>query len=225
MEALRAFWAKNLINKLVVVGLVGLFCCCPVGLAGRQSGGTVTAAPTTAPTTEAVPTAEATATSAPEATATPNAIDLAMASAVAQLTAEALTSPTPEPSPTLVPPTATPSAEVVLLALVRDAAAPNMRDGRWDAQRTGDEVRVTLPLNLLGSNEQIVRLNQTRMAGVVKSVFDTYADVQLVNVIGTSPVGDVETPGISVLVTREQYAAWSGRVADLPGWQVGQRFR
>lgn len=129
------------------------------------------------------------------------------------------------PSPTLVPPTVTPSAEVVLLALVRDAASPNLRDGRWDAQRTGDEVRVTLPLNLLGSNEQIVRLNQTRMAGVVKAVFDTYADVQIVNVIGTSPIGDVETPGISVLVTREQYAAWSGRVADLPGWQVGQRFR
>lgn len=115
------------------------------------------------------------------------------------------------------------------MQLARGAAQPTTREGPWSAQQQnlgeGPEVQVTMPLNLDGSNEQIVRLNQTRIAGVVKAVFDAYPDVGRVNVIGTSPVGEQETPGISIVVTRAEYAAWSGRPAELPGWQVGERFR
>lgn len=48
MQALQAFWAKNLGNKLIVVAVVGLLCCCPVSLARRGEKGTPAAVPTAA---------------------------------------------------------------------------------------------------------------------------------------------------------------------------------
>ncbi len=49
MNALRDFWAKNLLNKLILLGLTGVVCCCPLGLAAISSGGsTVTTTPTDA---------------------------------------------------------------------------------------------------------------------------------------------------------------------------------
>lgn len=48
MQALRDFWAKNTTNKLIVLAIVGLLCCCPLGLAGRGNQASQVA-PTTAP--------------------------------------------------------------------------------------------------------------------------------------------------------------------------------
>lgn len=89
MAALRVFWAKSLLNKGVVLGLVFLVCCCPVGLAGR-GGRSAATAPTATPTeapAAAVEVDEPTATAAPTETAEPT---------------EAPTA-TPEPEPTVTP--------------------------------------------------------------------------------------------------------------------------
>lgn len=87
MQALRDFWAKSLLNKLIVVAAVGLLCCCPVSLAGRGGRSTATtAAPTVAANAEQV--------------------------AVAQVADAATTTPDPAETPTLTErpalPTATP---------------------------------------------------------------------------------------------------------------------
>lgn len=130
--------------------------------------------------------------------------------------------PTTTPAPTAAP-TATPDAADALLALVQQAAQPNLADGAWEAKQTdfgnGPRVNVTMPLNELGSNEQIVRLNQNRMAGVMRALFEEYPELNEVNVIGQI----AGVAAISLLVTREEYAAWSGTPAALPGWQVSGR--
>lgn len=131
---------------------------------------------------------------------------------------------TPTAAPTAAP-SATPDPAAALLAVVEGAAAPILAEGPITAERVdfggGPRVNVTLPLNDLGSNEQIVRLNQTRMAGVARALFEQYAELAEVNVIGT--LG--ETPAISLLVTRAEYTAWDGNPGNLPGWQVSERLR
>lgn len=132
--------------------------------------------------------------------------------------------PTSTPAPTAAP-TATPDPAAALLELVEDAAAPILADGDITAERAdygaGPRVNVTMPLNDLGSAEQIVRLNQIRMAGVAKALLDTYPELAEVNVIGTLD----GTSAISLLVTRDQYTAWDGIPANLPGWQVSGRLQ
>lgn len=112
-----------------------------------------------------------------------------------------------------------------MLALVREAAQPILADGEFTAERTdfgnGPRVNVTMPLNDLGANEQIVRLNQIRMAGVAKALFDAYPELAEVNVIGSLD----GTNAISLLVTRDEYTAWDGIPANLPGWQVSGRLQ
>lgn len=74
MQAIRNFWAKSVLNKAVIVSLVGVFCCCPLGLAAiGGSGGTATTAPTaTAEQAAAVePAATAGPTETPALTETP----------------------------------------------------------------------------------------------------------------------------------------------------------
>lgn len=73
MQAVRDFWAKNWLNKGIILGLVFIVCCCPLSLAGRGgSGDTTAAAPTSAPAqAAAAPTEEPTATTGPTETPAP----------------------------------------------------------------------------------------------------------------------------------------------------------
>lgn len=148
-----------------------------------------------------------------------NAPQTEAATATPAATATAAATATP------APPTATPDPQALLLQLVQDAAQPNVGGGEWEVVQQdlgeGPEIRVTMPLNVLGSVEQIVRLNQTRMASVMMALFDADPALVRVNVIGT----EGGQPGISLVVTRDEYASWSGIPAELPGWQVGGRFR
>lgn len=85
MEAVRTFWAKSLLNKAVVLSVIGLLCCCPLALAGggqrggsaqldSPAGGAGAAAPAaTEPPAGPTSTPEPTATSAPTATPEPTA--------------------------------------------------------------------------------------------------------------------------------------------------------
>lgn len=67
MQALRDFWARSTLNKLIVVAVVGLLCCCPLAVTGRGGRGAATA-PTGAP---AVAVATEAPTTAPEPTTPP----------------------------------------------------------------------------------------------------------------------------------------------------------
>lgn len=67
MQSLLAFWRRNTLNKLIIVALVGLLCCCPIvfsGARGRGVAQVVTATPTTPRPTPA-PTRAPTATPEP----------------------------------------------------------------------------------------------------------------------------------------------------------------
>lgn len=108
MQALRNFWARSLLNKLVLVVVVGVLCCCTLPLIGR--GGRSTAAvppavptaalaaasvdPTLAPTEEPTQALPPTSTSAPNliATAVPVAIsapDPTTTAVLTEITADA----------------------------------------------------------------------------------------------------------------------------------------
>lgn len=101
MNALREFWAKSLLNKLLLVGLVGVVCCCPLGLAGVGGGGGTA-------TTGATATAEGAARAESAATAGPTA--------------------TPAPTETPAPPTPTLEPSAALEAAVRGALGRSNRD-------------------------------------------------------------------------------------------------
>ena len=138
------------------------------------------------------------------------------------------TAPAATEAPTTIPePTATLSPEEAIVAIAKRAASPNMREGTWQASRgdfgNGPRITLIMPLNDLGSNEQIVRLNQNRMAGAAKSLLETYPEIVEVNVQGTLPLNGTEADAISLLITRDQFISWSGIPADLTGWQVSQR--
>lgn len=87
MQQLRAFWARSLLNKLVLVSVVGVLCCCPVVAINSRGGSNSTAAvapagqATEAPAATEEPTAEPTEepTEAPAPTAEPAAADPAVA--------------------------------------------------------------------------------------------------------------------------------------------------
>ena len=136
--------------------------------------------------------------------------------------------PAPTEAPTAIPePTATLSPEESIVAIAKRAASPNMREGEWAASQgdfgNGPRITLIMPLNDLGSNDQIVRLNQNRMAGAAKALLETYPEIVEVNVQGTLPLNGQEADAISLLITRDQFTAWSGIPADLTGWQVSQR--
>lgn len=95
MQALRDFWAKSLLNKGVVLGLVFLLCCCPLSLAGRGERSTTTASAPTTSVAEAQPTTEQ-----PVATAAPTAV---VPTETAVPTEEPEPTVTPEPSPSSQP--------------------------------------------------------------------------------------------------------------------------
>lgn len=76
MQALRDFWARNTLNKLIIVAVVGLLCCCPLAVTGRGGRGAATAptsAPAAAAATEA-PTAAPAPTEPPTPTAEPTGL-------------------------------------------------------------------------------------------------------------------------------------------------------
>lgn len=149
---------------------------------------------------------------------------------------------TPEPTATLapsatpVPPTATaePLTGAALYEQVaRDAARPldtrsavGLPSGNWEvASLLPGEVTVTYPMTVGMDNGQTVRQGQRQIAAIVVALFDADPDLTRVNVIGTLPLGEQEAPAISVVLTREEYASWSGNAAELPGLQVSQRLR
>lgn len=68
LYTLRMFWARSLLNRVIVVSLVGLFCCCPTLAGLSQRGRSTSTAPTSvAPqaVVEAAPTAAAEPTTPP----------------------------------------------------------------------------------------------------------------------------------------------------------------
>jgi hypothetical protein len=143
-------------------------------------------------------------------------------------TPAATATPAPTEAPTAIPePTATLSPEAQIVEITKRAASPNMREGAWQASQgdfgNGPRITLIMPLNDLGSNEQIVRLNQNRMAGAAKALLETYPEIAEVNVQGTLPLNGSEADAISLVLTRDELIAWSGIPADLTGWQVSQR--
>lgn len=122
MAAIRAFWAKNLLNKLVLVSVVGLLCCCglaAVGSRGQRTastgGGQLAAAePTDVPAATEGPAPTEGPTETPAPTDTP--------------------APTETPAPTNTPePTATPVPPVELSGsgqTVTEALLPPSRVNR-----------------------------------------------------------------------------------------------
>lgn len=135
--------------------------------------------------------------------------------------------PSPAPSATPAPPTATLSPEEALRAALRDASPPVYRDGApVEVRRSGERIEITMPILADGTNEQIVRLGRLRMMNAVLAAFDSDPAVVEVNVVGTTPLSGSEAPAISVVVQRGELARWDGTTENAPGaWQVGGRLR
>lgn len=227
MQAVRTFWARSHTNKAVVLVLIGLVCCCPIGLAGRgRSGSTAVASPTAelVADVEASPVPVATDAPATAATATLSLFEIATQTAAAT---------TPEAPSATSPATLTPSAEVDYEQVAREAARPldtraavGLPDGQWNVSTLlPGEVQVTYPMTAGTSNPQTVRQGQRQIAAIVVALFEADPELTRVNVIGTLPLGENEAPAISVALTREEFASWSGIAEELPGMQVSQRLR
>jgi len=71
------------------------------------------------------------------------------------------------------------------------------------------------------SNTYYIRL----VVPVNMALFQAEAELARVNVIGTLPMGDAESPAISVALTRDEFSSWNGQADALPGMQVSQRLR
>lgn len=152
--------------------------------------------------------------------------------AVAQtMTAKPTGTPVPTAKPTTTPETLAGAALYEQVA--REAARPldtraavGLPAGEWAVTTPlPNEVQVTYPMTAGMSNEQTVRQGQRQIGAIVKALFDTAPELVRVNVIGTLPLGGQEAPAISVVLTRDEYAGWSGNAAELPGLQVSQRLR
>jgi hypothetical protein len=145
------------------------------------------------------------------------------APAAAQPPAETSVPPTSAPT---IAPSATPDARAQLLEAVRDMppavfrGAPSIEYTDFGA---GPRAVITIPIGDQGTPEQIVRLGKLRIAGAMKAAFEGLPELAEVNVIGTTPLAESEAPAISLLVSREEFAAWGGDPDRLPGWQVGGR--
>lgn len=140
---------------------------------------------------------------------------------------------TPAPSPTPAPPTATLSPEARYEQIAREAARPldtrsavGLPAGEWAvATLLPGEVQVTYPMTAGADNAQTVRQGQRQIAAIVMALFQADAELTRVNVIGTLPLGEAESPAISVALTRDEFSSWSGQADALPGMQISQRLQ
>ena len=140
---------------------------------------------------------------------------------------------TAAPSPTLAPPTPTLSREGRLEQVAREAARPldtraavGLPAGAWKVSTLlPGEIQITYPMTAGGDNARTVRQGQRQIAAIVMALFQADAALARVNVIGTLPLGDAESPAISVALTRDEFSSWSGQADALPGMQVSQRLQ
>lgn len=139
--------------------------------------------------------------------------------------------PTIAPSPTAPPaPTLEPSQRY--LEIARGAALPlvrpNLPKGEWKATlRALDDVSITMPLGVALDKEQFVRQAKRTMQAVVKAVFDGAPELNVINLIGTTPDGtnQEELPAVSIVVERTQLATWDGTPDTLTTWNISPRYQ
>jgi hypothetical protein len=163
LYTLRMFWARSLLNRVIVVSLVGLFCCCPTLAGLSQRGSSTTTAPTSVAPQAVVDVAPTEATAAPTIATVPTA------------TAEPPSSP---PSATAPPAKPVPlTAEGLSSILIQPGDLP---DG-W----SGDELFDESPVDYEGPTPRVV-LNQWLVepgakfasGGVVLWVFENTIDAR-----------------------------------------------
>jgi hypothetical protein len=176
MQAIRDFWAKSAINKLVVIAVVGLFCCCPLSLAGQGRNQTAQPAATDAPTAVSVA-----ATSTPEPSATPEPTETPASTSTPEQTATrspvATSGPTAPPLPTIGP-----------VPLTIEGLSPLLiQPGDLPEGWTGDTLFDEPPVDYVGPAPVLV-LNQGLLApgdrfssgGVIVYILETAEDAQQV---------------------------------------------